>query len=272
MNDASEVKLHFLDYWRTIRLRAGLIALAFLLVMITAGVTVYFLPREYFSKVTMEVKPDNSSAIGDIFSNRAGRAGSDPMFISTQFNILQKTEILYPVIESLKLVEAWSTEGRKMELQAVYMKLVRMLQLREIRNTGLIEVGAYSVERQEAANIANTIAVVYQQKRLSDLQKNIDKGLEQLKDEVEKQRKLVDGSAAEMSKIRTRDGIIDPNPLDFGSTAGEEDRRILNIEADVNVAKGNVSKLRLQVEQIMNLKPEELKEALRVLESPDQTV
>ena len=60
MNDASEVKLHFLDYWRTIRLRSGLIALAFLLVMITAGVTVYFLPRQYLSKVTMEVKPDNS--------------------------------------------------------------------------------------------------------------------------------------------------------------------------------------------------------------------
>ena len=63
MNDASEVKLHFLDYWRTIRLRAGLIALAFLLVMITAGVTVYFLPRQYLSKVTMEVKPDNSGPL-----------------------------------------------------------------------------------------------------------------------------------------------------------------------------------------------------------------
>ena len=272
MNDASEVKLHFLDYWRTIRLRAGLIALAFLLVMITAGVTVYFLPREFLSKVTMEVKPDNSNALGGIFTSSSGRSAADPMFISTQFKVLEKTEILYPVIENLKLVDAWSTEGMKLQPQAVYRKLLRMLQLREVRNTGLIEVGAYSTDRQEAANIANTIAVVYQQKRLDDLRKNVDTGLEQLKDEVEKQRKLVDASAAEMAKIRSRDAIIDPNPLDFGSTAGEEDRRILSIETDVNVAKANVSKLRLQVEQIMNLKPEELKEALRVLESPDATV
>ena len=58
MNDASEVKLHFLDYWRIIKLRAGLIVLAFLLVMVTGGVTTYFVPRQYYSKVTMEVKGD----------------------------------------------------------------------------------------------------------------------------------------------------------------------------------------------------------------------
>jgi len=86
-------------------LRAGLIALAFLLVMITAGVTVYFLPREFLSKVTMEVKPDNSNALGGIFTSSLGRSAPDPMFISTQFKVLEKTEILYPVIENLKLVE-----------------------------------------------------------------------------------------------------------------------------------------------------------------------
>lgn len=270
MNDASEAKLHFLDYWRTIRLRAGLIALAFLLVMITAGVTVYFLPREFLSKVTMEVKPDNSNAIGDIFTNR--RATLDPMFIATQFQILKKSEILYPVIDNLKLADAWSTEGRKMPQQGAYFKLLRMLELREVRNTGLIEVGAYSTDAQEAANIANTLAIVYKEKRLSDLQGNVDNGLEQLKDEVEKQRKLVDASADEMSKIRARDGIIDPNPLDFGSMAGEEDRRLLTLEAQLNVKKGELSEIRLQVEQIMNLKPEDLKEALRLLDKQDLTV
>ena len=142
MNDASEVKLHFLDYWRTIRLRAGLIALAFLLVMITAGVTVYFMPRQYMSKVTMEVKPDNSGM--NIFGQNSPRS-LDPQFVSTQFTILQKTEILYQVIDNLKLVEAWSIEGRQLPRQSVYAKLLNMLSLREVRNTGLIEVGVYSM-------------------------------------------------------------------------------------------------------------------------------
>ena len=49
MNDSSEVKLHFLDYWRVVKVRSGIIALTFLLVVITAGITCYFLPRQYYS-------------------------------------------------------------------------------------------------------------------------------------------------------------------------------------------------------------------------------
>ena len=251
MNDASEVKLHFLDYWRTIRLRAGLIALAFLLVMITAGVTVYFLPRQYLSKVTMEVKPDNSGPI-TVFTQGAQR-GVDPQFVSTQFNVLQKTEILYQVIDNLKLGEAWSTEGRQLPPQSIYGKLVSMLVLREVRNTGLIEVGVYSTDAQEAANIANTIAVVYQQKRLTDLQKNLNKGLEQLKDEVEKQRKRAEEDAITMAKIRDRDSIIDPNPTDYGSMAAGPERNLLMIEGQLNESRVDLMKLKGQMVEILKL-------------------
>jgi uncharacterized protein involved in exopolysaccharide biosynthesis len=152
-----------------------------------------------------------------------------------------------------------------------------MLEFREIQKPALIEIGVYSKDAQEAADIANTIAVVYQQKRLSDLQKNIDGRLELLKDEVEKQRKLTDKCAQEMAKIRLRDGINDPNPLEFGSTAGEEDRRLLAIETEMNLAKANLKKLYSQVEQFMKLKPEQLKpedlkRALQILEIQDVTV
>ena len=58
--DSNEVKLHFLDYWRVIRVRWGLIALVFFMVLVSAGVTVTFLPKEYFAKVSMEVRPDES--------------------------------------------------------------------------------------------------------------------------------------------------------------------------------------------------------------------
>ena len=271
MNDASEVKLHFLDYWRTIRLRAGLIALAFLLVMITAGVTVYFLPRQYLSKVTMEVKQDNSGPLGGIFG-QAGRTGTDPQFVSTQFNILQKTEILYQVIDNLKLVEAWTIEGRSLPLQSVFQKLLNMLTLREVRNTGLIEVGVYSTDPVEAANIANTIAVVYQNKRLTDLQKNLDKGLEQLKDEVEKQRKRAEEDAISMAKIRERDAIVDPNPTEYGIISSGSDRNIFSIENQLNESRVELLKIKGQMVEILKLKAEDLKEALRTLGVQDQIV
>ncbi len=139
MNDTSEVKLHFLDYWRVIKMRLGLIMLAFFLVMVTAGVTTYFLPREYFSRVSMEVKPDDSGPVR-VFSG-GGRVTYDPQFVATQFQILQKTEILYPVIDRLNLELELSPPGMKLPKQAIYGKLRRMMSLQEARNTGLIEIG-----------------------------------------------------------------------------------------------------------------------------------
>ena len=97
MNDTSEVKLHFLDYWRVIRVRWSILVIAFLLVVVTAGVTCFFLPRQYFSKVILEVKPDNNQF--QIWSTETpySRGGSDPKLQPTQFQIIQSKEILYPV-------------------------------------------------------------------------------------------------------------------------------------------------------------------------------
>jgi len=269
MNDATEVKLHFLDYWRIIRARAGLITLTFLLVLITAGVTTYFLPREYFSKVSMEVKPDKQ--VIDVFNSQRG-AGADPLFLPTQFQALQKTEILYPVIDRLKLLDTWSTEGRKLALQTVYLKLRKMMDLREVRNTTFVDIGIYSTDPQEAANIANTIAVVYQEKRLSDVERSIDKSLAQLREELEKQRKQVEEAAVEMTRIRDRDAIIDPDPENFSSVLNTADRNIVALEVQLNEQRLIVTRIKGELEQILKLQPEQLKDALRILNSEDPTV
>ena len=201
------------------RLRRAVLAGGALLLL--AGLVLFgldgLLPPVYFSKVAMEVKPDNSGPINGILRGREPLR-VDPQFVSTQFNILQKKEILNQVIDNLKLVEAWSPEGKLLPLQSVYAKLLDMLALRQLRDTGIIEVGVYSTDPQEATNIANTIAIVYQQKRLTDVQKNIDKGMEQLRDEVDKQRKRAEESATEAAAIRERDGIVDPDPDSRGST------------------------------------------------------
>jgi uncharacterized protein involved in exopolysaccharide biosynthesis len=56
MVQTEEVKLHFLDYWRVIRVRWVLIVLAFLLVLITAAIVTYFQPRLFQSSVFIEVR------------------------------------------------------------------------------------------------------------------------------------------------------------------------------------------------------------------------
>ncbi|MBV8213698.1 MAG: hypothetical protein JOZ08_10820, partial [Verrucomicrobia bacterium] len=58
MSPSKTAKLHFLDHWRVIRVRFGLVVLIFLLVVITVGVITYFTPKEYMSFATIEVEPN----------------------------------------------------------------------------------------------------------------------------------------------------------------------------------------------------------------------
>lgn len=270
MNESNEVKLHFLDYWRVIKLRMGLILLTFFLVMVTAGVTTYFLPKEYFAKVTMEVKQDNSGPV-DLFGSGRQR-GYDPQFVATQFQILQKAEILDPVIERLELVKEYSPPGQQLPAQQVQIRLKKSMQLQEVRNTGLIEIGIYDTNAQRATNIANTIAVVYQEKRKSDLSKNVDRGLEQLQDEVEKQRKAVQEASLDAMKIRQEQGIIDPDPDKENSTIGSEEIPMAFIGNQVSEQKIRVVELERQLELVNALGPEEFMQVLRALKIEDATV
>ena len=55
-----ETKLHFLDYWRIIRIRKTVIIAVFLLVAITATFVTFFLPVSYSSKATIKIERDST--------------------------------------------------------------------------------------------------------------------------------------------------------------------------------------------------------------------
>src|SRR5476651_531485 len=139
MTESTEAKLHFLDYWRVVKLRLGLILLTFFLVMVTAGVYVFFLPRQYYSQVTVEIKPDTFNRGTDIGGSAMSSGRTDPQFISTQFQVIKKSEILNPVIEKLDLMKKLSPPGMTMPLQWVTEVLSRNMVVQEQRNTTLID-------------------------------------------------------------------------------------------------------------------------------------
>ena len=270
MNETNEVKLHFLDYWRVIKVRMGLILLTFFLVMVTAGVTTYFLPRQFLSRVRMEVKQDNSGPV-QVFGGGGVRT-YDPQFVATQFQILQTTEILYPVIERLELVKDFSPAGQTLRIQQVYNRLRGAMQLQEVRNTGMIDIGIYDTKAERAANIANTIGVVYVERRRADLQKNVDRGLEQLQEEVTKQRKAVLEASAEAANLRTQGEINDPDPDKETSAIGRKGMVLDFDEKQLYEQRNLISTLKLKLDLLQKLKPEELPPALRQMGIEDPTV
>jgi len=271
MSDSTEVKLHFLDYWRVIKARAGIIILVFLLTMITAGVTVYFLPREYFSKATIEVKPDNNSL--QVFGEGNYNTMSDPRLAPTQLKIIQEKGILYPVIDQLGLTTKWAKGGAPLQREQVFGSLLGMLVLNPIRNTDLIEIGVWDTDKQEAADIANSIAVVYQDRRIADQVKQLDTGLTRLKDEVQEERQQVTDLGAAAAKIRTDMGIVDPDTESMSNSSADLDvAPVRSIEANVDDARLKTAELQTKLDEVNRLRPDQLMVALHLLNIDDPTV
>src|SRR6266481_5863116 len=103
-----EAKLHFLDYWRIIRIRKTVILAVFLLVVITATLVTFILPESFSSTARIKVERDVSDIPG-ISGERSYQLGSyDPYFIQTEFEVIQSSEVLNKVIGTLNLNEVWA--------------------------------------------------------------------------------------------------------------------------------------------------------------------
>src|SRR6185312_1710155 len=188
MAQNDEFKLHFLDYWRVIRVHWVLVLLAFFLVLITAAIVSYFQPREYQALCFIEVKStaENPRIFGTGDPNVPIH---DPQLAPTVFQVIQRTGILYPVIEELKLQERWGKEGNRLTREQAYLTLRGKLDVEEVRNTDLLQISVFDTNPQEAADIANKIVSVYQNKRVDEEKEILNRAVATMNEEVAKQQK-----------------------------------------------------------------------------------
>src|ERR1039457_6065095 len=141
-----ETKLHFLDYWRIIRIRKTIILAVFLLVVITATLVTFILPESYSSTTRIKIERDQSDISG--FAERTGNIASyDPYFIQTEFELIQSEVILGKVIEDLDLNREWGKKfanGERLKNSETLVLLKQRIDLSPVRNTSLIEIRVYS--------------------------------------------------------------------------------------------------------------------------------
>src|SRR6476646_2490793 len=95
-----ETKLHFLDYWRIIRIRKTVILAVFLLVVITATLVTFILPESYSSMARIKVERDQSD-ISCMMDPRMGSMQYDPYFIRNEFETIKSERVLSNVVATL---------------------------------------------------------------------------------------------------------------------------------------------------------------------------
>src|SRR6266403_5599294 len=190
----TETKLHFLDYWRIIRIRKTVILAVFLLVVITATLVTFILPESYSSTARIKIERDQSD-IAELQGRTGGGSGVyDPYFIQTEFEVIQSELILGKVIEALDLNKVWGAKfagGETLKTSETITLLKNRMDLRPVRNTQLIEIRVFSEKPEEAMVVANKIAEAYREYRVDERRKLNSGGIEALKEQFEEQEQKV---------------------------------------------------------------------------------
>jgi len=233
--------LHFLDYWRVIQSRKEIVIAVFLLVVVTGILVTYTLPRKYRASCKIAVEEEESRAV-EVFNRNAG--GYDPFFLRTQFEIIQSRPVIEETIRKLnlndRLAKAYGYDGQPPEKiqEQTYKIVAGSMRVQPYRDTNLIEIRIDMAEPkesapQDAARLANTIAMVYRDQNLERFREEKELALAALADALDEQERRVDALETKVETIRQDEqiDIIAPyagssSTLDKMSLARMEELRI----------------------------------------------
>ncbi|MEP6662614.1 MAG: polysaccharide biosynthesis tyrosine autokinase [Verrucomicrobiota bacterium] len=261
--DSVENRLHFLDYWRIIRLRKTVILIVLLLVVATTTIFTLLWKKTYSSMVRIQVEKDVTDISG--LDNRASYSPYDLFWIQTQFEVIQSSSVLNKVIEKLNLIDRWTTRyefPEKLTLTQTYQILKSQINLRQSRNTSLIEIWVYSELKEEAPEIANTIAEVYRERRLSLRKTNRAAGLGTLQDELKDQEGKAKVEKDALNEYRRTNNIPDLMEGTVGNTMLLSTDTLRGLEQLRLRAEDDYTAENTQYHSITNLSHEELRNAL----------
>ena len=131
--------------------------------------------------------------------------GYDPYFLLTEFATIQSDAVLSRAVEKLKL-----DGGDKSKTQEAEAKLKKSLDLRPVKNTKFIEVGAYGEKPEEAARIANAVAEAYRDYRSQQYEDLKNHGIKSLQEQAAEQDKKIQVAQAKVDVLAKELSAIDP--------------------------------------------------------------
>ena len=179
-------------------------AIVFLLVFGTSTLITILLPETYAGTARIKVEPNTTPR------QDGSRTVYDPYLIQTEFEILQSVAILGEAAERLDLSTKWGQShkgGERLTASETVQLLKSRLELRQIRNTSLIEIRAFSKDPNEAATIANTIVDVYYKNRAEESRQFALKGINILEQRSNEQEQKIREAQREVDELRKNLGI-----------------------------------------------------------------
>lgn len=249
-----EPQLHFLDYWRVVRARKEIILAVLLLVVLTGTAVTFTLPKKYSASSRLSIHQDQMDI--DVFSRQIG-GGYNPYFLRTQYEIIKSDPILNEVVRNLNLRERWGKEfrddGAPLSQEDAKRMLKGAVSVNQYRDTSLIAIEAVRSDPDEAAQLANEVANVYREYRLSLKRREVKRAIDALKNELQKQQDRVNEAEAKIENLRKE---LD---LSFVNRGVQADKvRLQQLEADRIGARVDMLVRKARMDEVSLLSAEDL--------------
>ena len=272
---SQEARLHFLDYWRIIRIRKAIIITVFLITAIIATAVTFILPASYSSTAQIKIEPDTGSDIPNMTGMSMVSPPYDPYFQQTELEILQGPEVLGKVIDKLNLNAVW---GKKYGVDTLKTSetmefLKHQISLSPVRNTTLVDITVYSADKNEAAAIANAIAKSYQEYRLGRHTQSTVGGIKVLEEQYQSEEQQLQEMREKVDGLRKELDVTDNDPQSLIPSPTLTQEQIRQYNDTMMTGQANYNRIKETLDQLKALPPEKLRDVLPTISaSPDSTL
>ncbi len=264
---------HFNDYWRVVRARFGIILTLFTITFATGYfVSAFVLQKQYGGTVDIRVFKQDKDV--QVFS-QADRNAFDPVFFESERATIESKEILYPVIKKLNLTDKWSQRylhgERLLREDEVYLILLKgHLKIDPQRGSNIVQITGMSEEMDEAPVLANTVAETYINVRTKNEQDRINRGLNNVADQIQDQKNIVEAAKKKVDELRLQLGLdITPGS---GGDSQLLDQELEAKQKQLDDARQDAVARRVRYSQLKDLSTEDLIDTLPALGLNDPTI
>jgi succinoglycan biosynthesis transport protein ExoP len=260
MAENSDQILHFHEYFKIIRNRLWVIFTIFTLTVLSGYyVTNEVLPKLYTATAQIQILPRGETTVSPVGPDGSTERGFDPINFQAEFQIMQSSDVLMPIITDLQLDKIWAKRKNlsvdALPPQDALAYLNNNLRLDFSHGSNIINITIQSEVPTEAAEVANAIADRYKTKRDMEEEQRNQQGTDALRDQIAQQQKVVDDAKDAVEKMRQQMGVNGVNvPGGAGISLIDQDQTDLDKRnQDLLTAQEDYDARRVLLESIINL-------------------
>jgi capsular exopolysaccharide synthesis family protein len=235
------IEMNLSDYLRVIRKRKRIIILSFILVLAS---TIYYTQKlTPIYSASCKVKIEQRKSVAAILTELITWSPGDAM--ASQANLIKSYQIMEMVAERLNLVEPAETEEERRDPQrmARIKGLQGAISTEQVGTTNIIAITATSSNRHKAAELANTVAVVYEETHFENKKQEASNVRQFVQDQLNSYLTELSENEEELQKFRQDNPLVVERDITSAPPAQSDPRlrsikeEIVNLELELSSLK-----------------------------------